>query len=92
MQNQLGTELAGLSVEKKGTGCGVTRSRGVGITCCVVGAAFLPELQLLLEPPSSHSRESLGYLQPPRTAVLAEWASLDGKINPRGNAAEQEGI
>lgn len=60
--------------------------------CCAVGSAFLPELQLLLEPPSSHSRESLGYLQPPRTAVLAEWASLDVEINPRGNAAEQEGI
>lgn len=64
----------------------------VGITCCAAGAAFLPELQLLLEPPSSHSRESFGYLQPPRAAVLAEWAPLGLEINPGGNAADEEGM
>lgn len=49
-------------------------------------------LWVLLEPLPSHSRESLSCLQPPRIAVLVEWASLGLEIIPCGNAAEEEGM
>lgn len=78
MQNQLGTELS----VRKGTAVVSHRAMGqllLAITCCAEGA----------EPPSPHSRESLGCLQPPGTAVLA---SLGLEIQPCGSAAEEEGM
>lgn len=94
LQNQLGTELAGLSV-RKGTGCGVTQSCGTApgwhhLLCC--GCCISARAAAALGAPLIAFQGKPQSPAAPRTAALVEWVSLGLEINPRGNAAEEEGM